>query len=305
VGWKKFNYKINVSFRRGDHLTREQSKRVWFITGSSSGFGRLLGEHVLSAGEYVAATARDLAKISDLEEKFPGHAKAIRLDVTDKRQVAAAVDQALAAFGHIDVLVNNAGYGLVAAQEEASDEEIRQQIDTNIFGVIHVTRAVLPHMRKQRSGHIVNLSSIAGLVGTPGLGYYNLTKFALEGMSEALALEVAPLGIHITLIEPGPFRTDFAGRSGVYSPNQIADYADTAGKMRANQHAVNGKQKGDPLRAIQVIQQAVNSQNPPLHLILGAFALNKFRNKIAQFEKEMSQWESVTLGADFPDDEAR
>ncbi len=283
-------------------MPSEQPNRVWFITGSSSGFGRLLAEQVLSAGESVAATARDLAKISDLEEKFPGRAKAIRLDVTDKQQVSAAVDQALAAFGHIDVLVNNAGYGLVAAQEEASDEEIRHQIDTNIFGVLHVTRAVLPHMRKLRSGHIVNLSSIAGLVGTPGLGYYNLTKFALEGMSEALALEVAPLGIHMTLIEPGPFRTDFAGRSGVYSPNQIADYAETSGKLRAAQHAVSGKQKGDPLRAVQAIQQAVDSKNPPQHLILGAFALNKFRNKIAQFEKEMAQWESVTLGADFPDD---
>ncbi len=286
-------------------MVLDQSQRVWFITGSSTGFGRLLAEQVLAAGECVAATARDLAKVSDLEEKFPGLAKAIRLDVTNKQQVSAAVEQSLAAFGHIDVLVNNAGYGLIAAQEEASEEEIRRQIETNVFGVIHVTRAVLPHMRKQRAGHIVNLSSVAGLVGTPVLGYYNLTKFALEGMSEALALEVAPLGIHVTLIEPGPFRTDFLGRSAVYSPNQIADYAETAGKMRATQHAVNGKQKGDPLRAAQAIQQVVNSKKPPQHLILGAFALNKFRNKIAQFQKEISEWESVTLGADFPDDEAR
>ncbi len=280
----------------------EHSKRVWFITGSSAGFGRLLAEQVLATGECVVATARSTPKISDLEKQFPGRARAIQLDVTDKQQVSAAVGQAIASFGHIDVLVNNAGYGLVAAQEEATDDEIRRQIETNVFGVIHVTRAVLPHMRKQRSGHIINLSSVAGLVGTPGLGYYNLTKFALEGMSEALALEVASLGIHVTAIEPGPFRTEFAGRSADYSSNQIADYSESAGKIRAIQHAVHGKQKGDPLRAVEAIQQVVNSENPPQHLILGAFALGKFRGKIAQFQKEMAEWESVTLGADFPDE---
>jgi NAD(P)-dependent dehydrogenase (short-subunit alcohol dehydrogenase family) len=284
-------------------MSPEQSKRVWFITGSSTGFGRLLAEQVLAAGECVAATARNPASVSYLEQQFPGRAKAIQLDVTNSKEVSAAVEQAISTFGHIDVLVNNAGYGLVAAQEEATEDEIRRQIETNVFGVIRVTRAVLPHMRKRRSGHIINMSSVAGLAGTPGFGYYNLTKFAVEGMSEALAIEVAPLGIHVTAIEPGPFRTDFAGRSGEYSPNQIADYADTAGKIRATQHAVNGKQKGDPLRAVQAIQQVVNSKNPPQHLILGAFALAKFRGKLAQFQKEMAEWESVTLGADFPDDE--
>ncbi len=284
-------------------MASNQAGRVWFITGSSSGFGRLLAEQVLDAGERVAATARDMAKVSDLERRFPAHAKAIQLDVTNPKEVSAAVEQTIATFGHIDVLVNNAGYGLVAAQEEATEDEIRRQIETNVFGVIRVTRAVLPHMRKRRSGHILNMSSVAGLAGTPGLGYYNLTKFAVEGMSEALALEVAPLGIHVTAIEPGPFRTDFAGRSGEYSPHQIADYVETAGKMRATQHAVNGKQKGDPLRAVQAIQQVVNSKNPPAHLILGAFALAKFRAKLAQFHKEISEWESITLGADFPDDE--
>jgi len=188
-------------------MTNKQTGRVWFITGSSSGFGRLLAEQVLAAGEFVVATARDLAKVSDLERKYPDNAKAIRLDVTDKTQADEAVAQALAVFGRIDVLVNNAGYGLVAAQEEATEEEIQSQIDTNVYGVIHVTRAVLPHMRTQRSGHIVNMSSVAGLVGTPGLGYYNLTKFALEGMSEALAQEVAPRGIRVNAIAPGAIRT--------------------------------------------------------------------------------------------------
>ncbi len=281
----------------------EKSKRVWFITGSSTGFGHLLAEQVLAAGECVAATARSTAKVADLERQFPDRAKAIRLDVTNKTEADEAVADAMAAFGHIDVLVNNAGYGLVAAQEEATEDEIRRQIETNVYGVIHVTRAVLPHMRTQRSGHIINMSSVAGLAGTPGMGYYNLTKFAVEGMSEALALEVNPLGIHVTAIEPGPFRTDFAGRSAEYSPNEIREYAQTSGKIRATQQAVSGKQKGDPLRAVEAIQQVVNSKNPPQHLILGAFALNKFRNKLERFQKEMAEWESVTLGADFPDEE--
>ncbi len=285
-------------------MTNEQSGRVWFITGSSSGFGRLLAEQVLAAGEFVVATARDPAKVSDLERKYPDNAKALRLDVTNKTEADEAVAQALAVFGRIDVLVNNAGYGLVAAQEEATEEEIQRQIDTNVYGVIHVTRAVLPHMRTQRSGHIINMSSIAGLVGTPGLGYYNLTKFALEGMSEALAQEVGPLGIHVTAVEPGPFRTDFAGRSAQYSPNEIREYSESAGKTRALLQTGHGVQKGDPVRAAEAIRQVVGSSHPPRHLLLGAFALHRFRSKIERFQTEIAEWESVALGADFPDDEA-
>jgi NAD(P)-dependent dehydrogenase (short-subunit alcohol dehydrogenase family) len=286
-------------------MAAKRSDRVWFITGSSSGFGRVLAEQVLASGECVAATARDLSKISGLERQYPGRAKAIRLDVTDSREVSAAVADAIAFFGRIDVLVNNSGYGLAAAQEEATEEEIRRQIETNIFGVIHVTQAILPHMRKQRSGHVINMSSVAGLAGTPGFGYYNLTKFALEGMSEALALEAGHLGIRVTAIEPGPFRTDFAGRSLEIAANEISDYAETAGRFRANVRSSDGTQKGDPLRAAKAIQQVVNSRNPPQHLILGAFALNKFRNKLDRIENEMAEWESVTLGADYPDDELR
>lgn len=281
----------------------ERSKRVWFVTGCSTGFGRVLAELVLAAGDCVAATARNISKISDLEQQYPKRAKAIRLDVTDRNEVLAAVSQAISFFGRIDVLVNNAGYGLIAAQEEATEEQIRRQIETNIFGVIHTTQAVLPHMRKQRSGHIVNMSSVAGLAGTSGLGYYNLTKFALEGMSEALGLEAAHLGIHVTAIEPGPFRTDFVGRSAEFSPNEISEYSPSAGKTRAMLRSVNGTQKGDPLRAAKAIQQVVDSKNPPQHLVLGAFALAKFRSKLDRLEAEMAQWESVTLGADFPDDE--
>ena len=284
-------------------MALETPKRVWFITGTSTGFGRLLAEQVLHAGDYVVATARNPAQIADLVEKYPDRAKALRLDVTDRAQATSAVNHAIAAFGRIDVLVNNAGYGLVAAQEEATDDEIRRQVETNVFGVIHVTQAVLPHLRKQRSGHIVNMSSVAGLVGTPGLGYYNLTKFALEGMSEALAQELAPFGIHVTTIEPGPFRTDFAGRSAHFHSPEMPEYANSAGKTRATLHAAHGTQKGDPLRAVQAIQQVVNSKNPPQHLLLGAFALARFRSKLDRFQKEIAEWEIVALGADFPDDE--
>lgn len=283
-------------------MTFDSAQRTWFITGCSSGFGRLLAEQVLAQGDRVAATARNPSTIADLEKNYPADAKAIQLDVTDKSQVTAAIEQAIASFGRIDVLVNNAGYGLVAAQEEATEEEIRRQLETNIYGVIHVTRAALPHMRRQRSGHIVNMSSVAGLAGTPGLGYYNLTKFALKGMSEALGLEVAPFGIHVTAIEPGPFRTKFAG-SANFSPKEMPEYAESAGKTRSMLRSADGTQKGDPLRAVQAIQKIVKSKDPPRHLVLGAFALAKFRKKLDALQQEMAEWESVTLGADFPDEE--
>lgn len=286
-------------------MTSSQTQRVWFITGCSTGLGRVLAEHILEMGDCVAATARDLSKIFHLERQYPARCKAIRLDVTNRAEVEAAVMQTIATFGRIDVLVNNAGYGLLAALEEASEHEIRRQIETNVYGVIYVTRAVLPHMRKQRSGHVINMSSVAGLAGTPGLGYYNATKFALEGLSEALELETSHLGIHVTAVEPGPFRTDFAGRSLDISANEISDYAETSGMMRANLPSRIGREKGDPLRAAKAIQKIVDSRNPPLHLILGVFARNKLRAKMDRFEKEMAEWEKVTLEADFPEDEAR
>src|SRR5580704_9472336 len=185
--------------------------RIWFITGASTGFGRTLAEEVLKAGGKVVATARNRDKVADLEAKFPQKVKALALDVTNAGQVDTAVTQAFAQFGRVDVLVNNAGYGLAGAIEEVSETEYMPMFETNVFGLLRVTRASLPHLRKQRSGHILNLSSIGGLVASPGMGYYNGTKFAVEGISEALAAEVAPLGIRVTIIEPGPFRTDFLG----------------------------------------------------------------------------------------------
>lgn len=277
--------------------------RVWFITGTSTGFGRLLAEEVLKAGGKVLATARKPEQVSDLEKRFPGSAKIVTLDVTNTQQVEDAVVAAIGSFGRIDVLVNNAGYGLAGAIEEATEQEFMLVFETNVFGLIRVTRAVLPHLREQRSGHIVNLSSMGGLIGSPGWGYYNATKFAVEGFSEALAAEVAPLGIHVTVVEPGPFRTDFLGRSGVEAAAQIAEYADTAGKTREYFHTQSGKQRGDPLRAVHAIMQAVSAPEPPKHLLLGALALTRFRDRLDTWKAELDKWKSITLGADFPEGE--
>jgi NADP-dependent 3-hydroxy acid dehydrogenase YdfG len=277
--------------------------RIWFITGASTGFGRTLAEEVLKAGGKVVATARNRDRVADLETKYPERAKALALDVTDAGQVDSGVTQAFAQFGQVDVLVNNAGYGVAGAIEEVSGAEYMPMFETNVFGLLQVTRAFLPHLRKQRSGHILNLSSIGGLVASPGMGYYNATKFAVEGLSEALAAEVAPLGIRVTIVEPGPFRTDFLGRSGVVAKARIADYDATAGNMRKYFAENDGKQKGDPLRAVHAMMQVVESPNPPLRLLLGRSALERLRGKLATWEREIAEWEKVTLGADFPDGE--
>ncbi len=279
------------------------TSRTWFITGASTGFGRILAEEVLKAGGKVVATARKLDKIADLEEKYPGNAKVFAMDVTDPAQILSIVAQTLTTFGLVDVLVNNAGYGLAGGIEEASEEEFMQVFETNVFGLMRVTRAFLPHFRKQRSGNIVNLSSIGGLIGSAGWGYYNASKFAVEGFSEALAAELAPLGVHVTIVEPGPFRTDFLGRSGVEAKERIADYDATAGKTRQYFHDQAGKQKGDPLRAIHAIIQAAESPQPPLHLVLGALALERMRGKLDQWKADLDTWQSTTLGADFPEGE--
>lgn len=278
-----------------------QTDKVWFITGASTGFGRLLAEEVLKAGGKVVATARRLDKVADLEAKYPQTAKALALDVTDASEVDSAVTQALAKFGRVDVLVNNAGYGVAGAIEEVSEAEFLPMFETNVFGLLRVTRAFLPQLRRQRSGHILNLSSIGGVVAGPGIGLYNATKFAVEGISEALAAELVPLGIHVTIVEPGPFRTDFLGRSGVLAKARIADYDATAGNMRKYFADNDGKQKGDPVRAVQAVMQVAESPNPPLRLLLGASALQRLRTKLGNWEKEIAAWETVTVGADFPD----
>ncbi len=221
------------------------------------------------------------------------------MDLRISEQISLAVEQALARFGRIDILVNNAGYGLTGAVEEASDMEIADIYATNVFGLLRVTRAVLPHLRKQHSGHIVNLSSIGGLTGMPGWGIYNSTKFAVEGISEALAAELAPLGIGVTVVEPGPFRTEFLGGSLVKAANTLPDYEATAGKTRASAMERDGKQQGDPALAADVIVQAVTSPHPPLHLLLGKFAYDRFSQKLDAWRDEMEAWRERSLGTDF------
>jgi NADP-dependent 3-hydroxy acid dehydrogenase YdfG len=283
-----------------DSTNISQTGKVWFITGASTGFGRLLAEEVLKVGGKVVATARKLDKVSDLEAKHPQTAKALALDVTNQAQVDAAVEQTVAKFGRVDVLVNNAGYGVAGAIEEVSEAELMPMFETNIFGLLRVTRAFLPQLRKQRTGHILNLSSIGGVVASPGMGYYNATKFAVEGLSEALAGELAPLGIKVTIVEPGPFRTDFLGRSGVVAEKRIADYDTTAANMRKYFAENDGNQPGDPLRAVHAMMQVANSPAPPLRLLLGASALHRLRTKLGGWQKEIADWEHVTAGADFP-----
>jgi short-subunit dehydrogenase len=284
-------------------LVPAPAPRTWFITGASTGFGRLLAEEVLKSGGKVIATARNIEKVIDLEQTYPGQAKAFALDVTDYPQVISVVAQTTASYGPVDVLVNNAGYGLAGAVEEATEEEFMPMFNTNVFGLIHVTQAILPHLRSRRSGHILNLSSVGGLVSSPGMGFYNATKYAVEGLSEALAGEVKPLGIHVTIVEPGPFRTDFLGRSGEQAATIIPDYDATAGNMRRYFGDQDGKQKGDPLRAVHAMMAVVDSPTPPLRLLLGAAALQRVRTKLESWQKEIAAWESTTVGADFPEGE--
>lgn len=281
-------------------MAEKISPRTWFITGCSTGFGRLLAEEVLKSGDNVVATARQADQVRDLEQKYPARALALPLDVTKQDQVDAAVAKALERFGRVDVLVNNAGYGVAGAIEEVSEAELAPMYETNVFGLLRVTRAFLPQLRKQKSGHILNLSSIGGLTAGPGWGLYQSTKFAVEGLSEALAQEVGPLGIRLTIVEPGPFRTDFLGRSGVEAAKKIDEYNATAGNARRYMIEQDGKQPGDPLKAVHAMMQVVNAENPPLRLLLGASALKRVHEKIEKWQKELAAWEPVTVGADFP-----
>jgi NAD(P)-dependent dehydrogenase (short-subunit alcohol dehydrogenase family) len=273
--------------------------RVWFITGASTGFGRLLSEELLKRGERVLATARDISKVSDLARQYPNSARAFALDVTDPEQIASVAKQAIAAFGHVDVLVNNAGYGVAGAIEEVSEEEFEALFQTNLYGLIRTTRAFLPHFRERRSGHIVNFSSIGGLIAAPGWGFYNTTKFAVEGFSESLAAEMKPLGVRVTIVEPGAFRTDFLGRSGKLANLELPDYADTAGKTRENLKTRSGTQAGNPQKGAEAIIAVADSPNPPLRIILGKAALARFRDRLTAWRKELDAWENVSNGVDF------
>jgi NADP-dependent 3-hydroxy acid dehydrogenase YdfG len=276
---------------------------VWFVTGCSTGFGRELTKQLLARGASVVVTARDPISLS----AFAGmeNALVLRLDVTNPAEIAAAVQAAEVKFGRIDVLVNNAGIGYFAAVEEGEDAEIRRMFDINLFGLAAVTCAVLPGMRKRRQGFIVNFSSIGGLRSFPAIGWYNATKFAVEGLSEALWQEVNPLGIQVMLVEPSGFRTDWAGRSADESKVQIADYAATAGAGRAGVRALSGKQAGDPVRAAKAIIEVVAGTDPPHHLLLGNEAYDGAMAKLSDLKKDFAKWEAVSRGADFPTDKTR
>jgi NAD(P)-dependent dehydrogenase (short-subunit alcohol dehydrogenase family) len=273
-------------------------KPVWFITGCSTGFGRELASHVLKLGYRTVVTARNPEDVKDLADI--GDALVLKLDVTDHVQAESAVKAAEEHFGCIDVLVNNAGIGYFAAVEESEETQVRKMFDINVFGLCRMIHVALPTMRKRRKGFIVNFSSIGGLTSFPALGYYNATKFAVEGLSEALWQEVEPLGIKVMLVEPSGFRTDWAGRSANESKHQIDDYAATAGKIRKHLRAISGKQSGDPVRAINAIVQAVESPNPPHHLLLGNDAFEGAIAKLDGLRKEFLTWEAVSRGADFP-----
>ena len=278
-----------------------QKDKHWFITGASSGFGRLLAEYLLSLDAKVVATARRVETLQDLVKHHAGNVVTLELDVTKQHSIDQAVADALSRVGHIDVLVNNAGYGVAGAVEEVSESEYMPMFETNLFGLINLTKALLPQFRERRSGTIVNFSSIGGLIGSPGWGYYNATKFAVEGLSEALSEEMAPLGVHVMVVEPGPFRTDFLGRSGMEAKERISDYEPTAGKTREYFQTQSGKQPGDPRRAVEAVVAAVSNPNPPKHLLLGKSALTRFRKRLTEWNEELSRWQAATEGADFPE----
>jgi NAD(P)-dependent dehydrogenase (short-subunit alcohol dehydrogenase family) len=276
---------------------------VWFITGCSTGFGRDLAQQVLDRGWRLVATARNADQVKDLVDQAGDRALALPLDVTKPDQIKAAVEQAKAKFGRIDVLVNNAGYGYMAAVEEGEDEHVRTMFETNFFGLIAVTKAVLPTLREQGSGFVINISSVAGLMAFPGSGYYAATKHGVEAISEALSLELKPLGPKVLLVEPGPFRTDFAGRSIRFTEHPLDAYKETAGKRREEMKGYSGTQAGDPVRAAKAIIEALGADKPPRRLVLGEMGYQATRKKWQDFLDETQAWEETSLGADFPKDE--
>ncbi|HLZ58031.1 MAG TPA: oxidoreductase [Ktedonosporobacter sp.] len=285
--------------------TTPTSSRVWFITGSSSGFGRALAAAVLAHGDRLVATARNLDQLQDLTAPSANQLLKLPLDVTSEEQCRAAVEQTLHHFGQIDVLVNNAGYGLFGAIEESSASEVRQQFETNVFGLLNITRSVLPVMREQHRGHILMMSSIGGFVGFMGTGMYNATKHAVEGLSDALAQEIAPLGLHLTIIEPGGFRTDFAGRSLKEAERKIEDYAPTSGMvLNYTRQYIHGHEPGDPKLAAAAIIKVVEAPEPPLRLALGADALDMMRKKLAEVSQEWEKWEATSVATAFPPETA-
>ena len=274
-------------------------KKTWLITGVSTGFGRELALAALARGDRVAGTVRQEAQRSEFDALAPGRSFGLRLDVTDGEAIGGVLKSAAAALGSIDVLVNNAGYGLFGAVEEVDDRECRRLMETNFFGLLNVTKAVLPLMRAAHRGHIVNFSSVAGISGLPGCGIYSASKFAVEGLSEAMAYELAPLGIKVTVVEPGGFRTNFAGGSKVFAAKVIDDYAATpAANARVMMSRYQGQEPGDPAKAAAAVISVVDAEDPPLRLLLGKDALHMARARFAVLSKDYDRWQQTSASTD-------
>jgi NAD(P)-dependent dehydrogenase (short-subunit alcohol dehydrogenase family) len=277
----------------------EDVMRTWLITGCSSGLGKQLAEAVAARGDRLVATARSTDALQSLCDRYPETVKSVALDVTRPGDAAAAIATAEHAFGGLDVLVNNAGFGFIGAVEEAEPEEYRPMFEANLFGLIEVTRAALPSLRRHQGACVVNISSGAGIAGAAGSGFYNATKFAVEGLSEALAEELRPLGLKVIIVEPGPFRTEFLGRSISAAAREIDAYTDSSGKRRRYRETNNGRQAGDPAKAAAVILQAVDAEDPPLHLPLGPIAHGIAERKLEAFRADMAAWREISIATDF------
>ena len=274
--------------------------KVWFVTGCSRGFGRALAEAILERGDRLVASARSLESLTDLVTRWPAAVHPVVLDVTQEGQIRAAIEEGLRVFGRVDVLVNNAGYGLVGSLEASSPEQIERNFAVNCFGPLRIIQALLPTFRAQKSGHVVNFSAAAAISNYAGFGIYGAAKCALEGFSEALAQEGRPFGLKVTLVQPGPFRTDFISNSLEQVAGELPDYAQSAGKFAAFLKSMDGKQPGDAALAAQAILSAVDAPRPPLRLVLGRYAIEKTRRGWTQKEAELKAWESVGLSADAP-----
>ncbi|HTK00450.1 MAG TPA: oxidoreductase [Bordetella sp.] len=281
-------------------LSTSSIKRVWFITGAARGLGALIADAALADGNAVVVAGRNLAALTKRFGDSP-NALPVQLDVTDETQARAAASAAIARFGRIDVLINNAGFGLLGAVEEADDADVRRMYDTNVFGLLNVTRAVLPYMRERKAGHVVNISSVGGYRSGAGFGVYCSTKFAVEGLTEALHAELAPLGIHATVVEPGYFRTDFLDASSlVKSPTIIEDYAETAGKVREHAAQINHQQPGDPNRLAKAMVTLIDAEHPPLRMPFGTDTLAAIASKNAYVAEETAAWSELAASTDFP-----
>ncbi len=279
------------------------SKRVWLITGCSTGFGRELVKIVVKNGEIAIGTVRKASQVAELESIHPELVKGIVLDVQDQSSIDKAAALIKETYGQLDVLVNNAGYGSLGPIEETSEEEMQRQFDVNVYGCVRMIKLALPFMRSQRSGHVLNITSIAGLNGFPGVGIYNGSKFALEGIGEALAAEVRHIGIHVTNIEPGPFRTDWAGRSATFSEASIPEYNESAKKNMEAIQGASGNQVGDPIRGAQAMFDVTKLENPPVHLPLGGPAHKRVGIKLEEMKAEIAKFEYLGKPTDYTEEE--